>query len=385
MQYDAIVIGTGGMGSAACLELARRGRRVLGLDRFHPPHSHGGTHGRSRIIRQAYMEAPAYVPLLLSAYRLWRRLEEETGVDLLRITGGLMIGPPDSDAVAGSLRSAREHGIAHEMLDPAEIRRRFPPLTPGADTVALWEREAGVLDPELGVGTMLDAAEDLGAVLRPGVRVTGWECAGEGVRVRTENGEQLRAARLVLTAGPWASELLPGVSTHLTPSREVMHWFQPEGGVARYAPDRFPIYIWDPGAGAVIYGFPALDGPQGGVKVAIHHGGDPVDPDHVSREVTPDDVEAIRACLAHRIPDLAGRHLHGAVCLYTNSPDHHFLLGPHPQAPQVVLAAGLSGHGYKFAPVVGALLADLALHGETDHPIGPFLPPGGGSGAAIPG
>lgn len=373
MTPDVIVIGLGGMGSAAAYQLARRGVRVLGLDRHCPPHDRGSSHGATRIIRKAYMEGPAYVPLLERAYRLWDEIEMQTGRTLLRVTGGLMLGPEGSEPVAGSRRSAREHGLAHEVLDAGEIRRRFPPLRADDETMGVFEPGAGVLDPEAAVSAYLDAAVAAGAELRTGTVVEDWERDGDGYRVRTSSG-LLHAGGLVLAPGPWAAGLLPRYANLLMPSREVMHWFAPTGSLDPFRPGHFPIFLWEPAEGSVFYGFPALDGAAGGVKTAIHHGGSPADPDTVDRDVGRQDVDAMRACLRRWVPDLDGRHVAGAVCLYTNTPDRHFLLGRHPEEEGVAIAAGLSGHGFKFASVIGEVLADLVLEGRTELPISPFDP-----------
>jgi len=375
VTYDVIVIGLGGMGSAAACHSARRGRRVLGLEQFTPAHDKGASHGKTRVIRQSYYEDPAYVPLLLRAYELWRQIEGETGADLLRETGGLMIGAPDSDVVRGSLRSAREHGLAHELLDAGEIRRRFPVLQPAAHEVALFERRAGVVRPEAAVTAHLQRAGALGAELHFGETTLGWDEAGGRVVVRTDRG-RYEAAQVVVTPGPWAPQLLAGLGVPLEVERQVLYWFDPVGGVEPFLPDRFPIYIWEGADKASPYGFPALDGPAGGVKVAFYRtpGIERCTPETIDRAIRPAEIEAMRAAMAARIPALAGRFLAGATCLYTNTPDKNFVIATHPASPRVHVACGFSGHGFKFCSVVGEILADLALDGGTRHPIGLFRP-----------
>ncbi len=373
MTLDTIVLGLGAMGSATVAELARRGQRVLGLDRHEPPHSLGSTHGKSRIIRLAYMEDPAYVPLLRRAYELWSDLEKTSGRHLLQVTGGLMIGSSNSVAVEGSRASAQEHGLAHEMLDAADIRRRFPAFHPPADCLALYEEVAGVLFPEACIETYLGLARAAGADLRMNTPALAWETTGDGVCV-VADGQRFTASQLVITAGPWSPELLPDHADSLQMTREIMHWFQPDGGVEGFLPERFPVYIWEPPEGDVFYGFPALDGPHGGVKVAIHHGGAATNPTDVNREVDEDDVQRMRTCLANRLPALDGTWLDGAVCMYTNTPDMNFLLGTHPEHANVHMATGLSGHGFKFASVIGEVLADLVTEGATGMPLAPFAP-----------
>jgi sarcosine oxidase len=375
---DVIIIGLGAMGSAAAAQLAQRGQRVLGLDQFDFLHDRGSSHGASRVIRLAYFEHPSYVPLLLRAYELWTQLEQDTDRSLLSMTGGLMIGRPDSDVVSGSLRSARAHGLPHEILDAAEIRRRFPPLTPADDDVALYETRAGVLRAEECVEALQQKAIADGADLRSNERVLEWqaESGDEGVVVRTES-ETFQARHLVLTPGPWASSMfdLPGLP--LTVERQVLFWFAPVGGVSAFSPTQFPIYIWDVGGRTQFYGFPSMPGPPFGVKVAFFRSGDekPVAPDAVDRTVNPSEVEGMRAALLNRLPALAsGALVQTVTCLYTLTPDHHFVVGCHPAHPQVTIASPCSGHGFKFATVIGEIIADLAIDGETRHDIDLFRP-----------
>jgi len=373
-SYDVIVIGLGGMGSAAAYQLAKRGKRVLGLERFTPAHDQGSSHGKSRVIRQAYFEDPIYVPLLLRAYELWEEIERESGAELLTITGGLMIGSPTSAVVSGATRSAREHGLPHELLNAAEIRRRFPPFAPNDDEVALYEARAGFLHPEESVRAHLQVAARYGAELHFEEPVERWEAtATGGVRVTTARGVY-EAARAVLAPGAWAPRLMADLQLPLTVERQLLCWFEPPAGREPFAVGRFPIYIWEDAEGDQIYGFPAQDGAPGGVKVAFFYRGDITDPDNVRRSVAPEEVEQLRTVLTRRIPSLAGPLVATATCLYTLTPDHHFVLAPHPDLPQLIIASPCSGHGYKFASVVGEILADLAIDGATRHPIGRFDP-----------
>jgi sarcosine oxidase len=359
-RFDVIVIGLGGMGSAAAAHAASRGKRVLGLEQFQPAHDQGSSHGRSRVIRLAYFEHPAYVPLLRRSYELWRRLEEQTGRRLLQITGGLMIGSPGSEVVNGSLRSPREHHLDHEMLDAAQIRLRFPPFTPGPGTVALYEKQAGVVFPEEAIRAHLDVAVDHGAHVHFDERVEEWSVTSSGrVDVRTSRG-RYECDRLILAPGAWGSQLFKIDWLPLEVEPQQLHWFAPAGGESPFAPDRFPIYIWDLGTGVQFYGFPADD--EGRVKVAFFRS-------KVKGE------DAIRAALAPCIPGLAGGTLLETVsCKYTLTPDHHFVIGRHPDYAQVVIASPCSGHGYKFASVIGEILSDLAIDGATRHPIDLFAP-----------
>ena len=355
-----IVVGLGGMGSAAAAHAASRGKRVLGLEQYQPAHDQGSSHGRSRVIRLAYFEHPAYVPLLRRAYELWRQLEQRTGRRLLQMTGGLMIGKPDSEVVSGSLRSAQEHRLDHAMLDASQIRSRFPALTPGPRDVALYEKDAGIVFPEEAIRAHLDFAADNGAHVHFDERVEEWHVASSGrIDVRTSRGHY-DCDRLILAPGAWAAPLfkIDGLPLEVEPQQ--LHWFDVDGGPAPFAPDRFPIYIWDLGNGIQFYGFPADE--EGRVKVAFFRS-------KVKGEIAM--REALRPC----IPALAnGRLVETVDCKYTLTPDHHFVIGLHPDHANVVIASPCSGHGYKFASVIGEVLADLAVDGSTRHPIGLFDP-----------
>ncbi|HEV8624098.1 MAG TPA: N-methyl-L-tryptophan oxidase [Acidimicrobiia bacterium] len=374
--YDVIVVGLGGMGSAAAYHLARRGRRVLGFERFIAAHDRGSSHGSSRLIRQAYFEDPAYVPLVLRAYELWRELEAAADTELLLITGLLIIGGPDSEIVAGSLRSARQWGLEHEVLDAADLVRRFPTFAPDPDNTALYEPQAGVLRPEAAVAAHLRLAAEAGADLRFSTPIVAWEAdpSDEGVTVTTVGGV-VRADRLIVSPGAWAPDVLADLGVPLQTERHVQFWIQPDGGLDPFLPDRHPAWLWDGGPGdGLPYSIPAVDGPDGGVKVSWHRMGRPCHPDDLDRTVSPAEVEAIAEAVRARVPALAGRFLRAAPCMYTNTPDEHFVVGPHPGHPQVLVAAGFCGHGFKFAPVIGEIVADLVIDGTTAHPIGLFDP-----------
>ena len=373
MTHDVIVAGLGGMGSAAAYQLAGRGQRVLGLERFSPAHDRGSSHGRSRIIRQAYFEGSEYVPLLLRAYELWEQLEEETGQRLMTLTGGLMIGREDGELVSGSVRSAEEHGLPYEMLDATEIRRSFPAYAPAPETVALYEEKAGFVRPEETVKAHLDRASSSGADLRFGEPVLSWEASGDGVRVETPKSTY-EAGRLVISPGAWAPQLLADLDLPLEVIRQVMFWYEPKNGLEPFLPERFPIFIWEPEDGNMFYGFPAQDADRGVKAAFFRAGGVPTSPDTIDREVHEEEIGFLRAYLAEHVPELAGRCLDARACMYTNTPDEHFVISAHPEHPQVVIACGFSGHGYKFCSVVGEIVADLAIEGSTRHPIDLFSP-----------
>ena len=372
-MFDAIVVGLGGMGSAAAYHLARRGKKVLGLERHAPAHDRGSSHGESRIIRQAYFEGAEYVPLLFRAYDLWEDLERETGEDLMTLCGGLFIGPEGGELVPGSAASADEHGLPYEMLDASELKRRFPIFEPGPETVALFERRAGFVRPERTVRAHLDRAASLGADLRFGERVISWEATDSGVKVRTEGG-LFEAERLVVAAGAWAGELLSDLGLPLEVTRQILFWFRPGGATGAFAPGRLPIWIYEPDDGNMFYSFPAVDGTDT-VKVAFFRAdGTPTDPNTIDREVHKDEVDFIRRYLGRHVPALDGDLVGARTCMYTNTPDRHFVVSAHPDHPQVAVAAGFSGHGYKFCSVIGEILADLTIEDGTGHPVDLFSP-----------
>lgn len=373
--YDVIIIGLGGMGSAAAYQLTKRGMRVLGLERFTLAHDRGSSHGGSRITRTAYFEDPAYVPLLLRSHELWREIEHETGEDILTMTGGLMMGPESSRTVAGSLETARTWELRHEMLNAAEINLRYPAFTPASDVVGLYEEEAGFVRPELSVMAHCQAARIRGAELHFGEAVRAWKAApsGDGVTVSTDQATY-SASRLVITPGAWAPELLADLDLPLQVERYVQFWFEPEDGIDRFLADRHPIYIWEAEDGVQFYGFPAHKPFDAGIKVAFFRLGSPTTPETVDRTVHPGEIQRMRMYIGHRIPALNGRFLNARTCLYTTTPDTHFVISLHPEHPQVAIAAGFSGHGFKFVPVVGEIMADLAADGHTKHSIDLFDP-----------
>lgn len=370
-RYDAIVAGLGAAGSATAWQLAARGLRVLGLDRFRPPHDRGSSHGRSRIIRQAYWEGPAYVPLVLDAYERWRRLERASGVELLRITGGLMIGPAEGSLLTGSLTSARAHNLDHELLEAAELRRRFPEFSVAAGEAALFEPEAGVLRPEAAITAMLDRAVAAGAHLGFEEPVLDWSATTQGgVRVRTAEGIH-EADRLVLAAGSWTTGLLPGDVASLVVERVVVAWFQSAAAPGAGGRAAQPIWIRQLPDGRELYGLPELE-PGEGVKVAFHNVRTPIAPETVDRPARPEETEAIDEALRRYGPGMVGPLQSAITCRYTSTADGHFLVDRLVGSPQVVLVSACSGHGFKFAPTIGAAAADLAVQGRTDLPTGGF-------------
>jgi sarcosine oxidase len=370
LDADVAVVGVGGFGSAALWRGALRGLRMLGFEQHEPGHALGSSHGESRVIRTAYFEDERYVPLVREAFGLWRELEAATGTRLLTMTGALMLGPPDSGVVAGTLASVRRHGLDHELLDTAALRTRFPQHRVPDGTVAVHERAAGVLRPEDAVRAAAAAATASGARLVSGVRVERVSDEGDCVVVSTAERDY-RVGRAVVTAGPWIGRLVPSLARVLQVERQVQVWFAP-GDVAAYSAGRFPVFIREVTASHHVYGLPAMDGRT--VKLAVHHEGEPADPDDVDRTVRPADVAPLSAYAGSALAGVHPEPVRGAVCLYTNSPDEHFVVGSAPGNERVVVAGGCSGHGFKFSPVLGDIAIDLVSGGGTSRAIGLFDP-----------
>ena len=368
--FDAIVIGLGAHGSAATLELARRGARVLGLEAGDRGNLLGSSGGRSRMIRRAYFEDPGYLPLLGAAWSGWERLGEAAGETFIEVTGGLYGGPADSDVLRGSVSSAELQGIAHEVLDAAEIRRRWPVFTPGDEVGGLYDPGAGMIRPERAIAAQLRLAAERDAELRFRERVVDWRPVENGnLEVETDLGVY-GADFLVIAAGAWTGSFVPDLALPLEVERMPVLWFEPTVPVADVSAGRLPIWILDTAVDGTFYGFPYDD--EAGLKVSRHHSGDAVDPDTVDRGERPADVERVRAFSRSFFPGADGPLRESMVCLYTNTPDLAFVIDVHPAVPGVAFASACSGHGFKFAPVIGEILADLAVTGSTRHDIDRF-------------
>jgi sarcosine oxidase len=368
---DVLVVGLGAMGSMALWRLARRGARVIGFDRFEPPHAMGSSHGESRIIRTAYYEGPGYVPLVREAFGLWRELEAESGATILTMTGALMIGSPSSDVVAGALASAREHGLEHEILDGTQVRRRFERHRLVDHEVAVHEAAAGFVRPEVGIGAALGRARALGARVLNGHAVERVTAIEGGVEVRAA-GRTWRGRHAVVCAGAWNSVgLVGGLDVKLEVTRQCMVWFRPRTP-ALHSPEVAPVFVHDMGGSPALfgYGFPSVDGET--VKIGLAARTAPQDPDAIDRAIHPADLDAAADYVRSALPDLDPTPVRAVVCLQENSPDRHFVIGA--LAPGVTVLAGFSGHGFKFAPVVGDIAADLALQGATSRSIAAFSP-----------
>jgi sarcosine oxidase len=365
--FDVIVVGVGGLGSAAVFHLARSGLRVLGIERFAVPNEQGSSHGVTRIIRLAYYEDPSYVPLLSRAYELWHELEAVAGEQLLHITGSVDAGPPDSFVFEGSVRSCVEHGLEHEVIDGAEVNRRFPGYGLPDESMAVFQPDGGFLLPERCIVAHVEAALAMGAEVRTDERVLEWEAANGGVRVTTDRA-MYEADRLVLAAGAWEGELtgLPVVA-----ERQVLAWLDPVRPEL-FSPERFPVFnlIVEEGR---YYGFPVFGIP--GFKVGrYHHLEEEGDPDVLDRQPNQRDEQVLREFAERYFPDGAGPTSSLKACLFENTPDEHFLLGLHPEHENVIVAGGGSGHAFKFASVIGEIAGQLARGESPQLDIGLLSP-----------
>jgi sarcosine oxidase len=364
--HDLIVVGVGAMGSAACHHLARRGRRVLGLEHYDIGHARGSSHGVNRIIRLAYAEHPSYVPLVRRAYELWRELEQQSGAHLLHLTGSVDASEADDALVTGALRACREHAIDHEVYSGAELALRFPGLQLPSRHVALYQPEGGFLASERCIETHVRCARAAGAEVHVNERVLGWDISSAGVRVRTDSADY-RADRLIITAGAWLGELIPGLAALARPERQVLGWFDPIVP-EHYAHGRFPVFNVAVEEGRY-YGSPVFGVP--GFKVGrYHHLREQIETaDDWDRDTNADDEGVLRAFVERYCPDGAGALLTAKTCLFTNTPDEHFILDTLPGEERVIVASPCSGHGFKFSAVVGEILADIAIEGSTRHDV----------------
>jgi sarcosine oxidase len=369
MTYDAIILGLGAMGSSAAMRMTRVGKRVLGLEQFGVAHHRGSSHGRSRMIRMAYYEHPDYVPLLRRAYELWDELSSLAEEPLLFRTGGLYLGPPECEVIAGARRSAAEHLLPIEVLDRRAVERRFPQFRPDEGMIGVFEPSAGFLLPERVIAANLRLAESAGATIKTGERVIDWRARSDGVEVITDRAAY-EGKCLILAAGAWMADLcrLPMLASRLHVTRQASAWFQPLRNDLSIG--TMPVWGIDHPSGGLLYGFPVHPADDGGLKAALHLPGPEADPDSLDRSEHPHDIDLIRATLDRHLPNAAGTLARHCVCMYTNTPDGHFILDRHPDHANVFLASCCSGHGFKFASVIGEVLADLACGSGSNAPIG---------------
>jgi sarcosine oxidase len=362
---DVIVLGLGGMGSATAAHLARRGASVIGFDAFEPGHANGSSHGETRIIRKAYFESPDYVPMLERAYELWHDLEAESGEKLVTVNGALNIGSAESGFVTGATRSAREFGLNVEELNSHDVSERFPGFQLPEGIVALFDPEGGFLRPERCTAAHLAMARRHGATLRFSTPVIEWGADGSSVFVRTDT-ERFTAGKLVITAGPWSKQVISGWDAPLVVWRIVNVHFD-STAPDRFAPERCPVFLMEVPEGHY-YGFPALPGQ--GVKIGRHDIGAVCTPDTIDRDVRDNEVAMLQNVLDTYMPGASGPVLRTLTCMYTNTPDQHFVLDHHPAYDNVVIGCGFSGHGFKFASVIGEILSQLSLDGTSKLDIG---------------
>ena len=367
-DYDAIVIGVGGMGSATVYHLAKRGWKVIGLERYGIPHEMGSSHGYSRMIRYALQEHPKYVPLVHRAYELWHDLEDSSKETLLVTTGSVRSAPLDSYFFQNAQEACDTHNIPYKLLTARELNIKFHGYQFPDEIISIFQSDGGFLLPEQCIVNHVRAAKESGADIHSQETVLRWEPKNDKVEVQTDHGVYT-ARRLIVTAGAWAGKLVPEVMEHAIPERQVLGWFEPKKPEL-FHPESFPVFgiLAEEGR---YYGFPTYSVP--GFKIGrSHHLLQQVDPDRMDRDVQPEDETVLRQAVSRYFPQAAGRLLESKTCIYTNTPDEHFMIGILPNSPQVSIAAGFSGHGFKFASVVGEIMADLAQYGETNHDISLF-------------
>jgi sarcosine oxidase len=366
---DILVIGLGANGSSALYHLSTTGKKIIGFDRFTPPHTHGSSHGESRIIRQAYFEAPIYVPLLKASYSLWADIERTSGKKLFQKTGGLMLGREDTAVIKGSRLSAETHGIPYEYLSSSDIQRRFPAFLPTPDTVGLLEKEAGILFPEECIRTFLAEASENGADIHSNETVLDITPTQDKVEVTTSKGKYT-AAKLILTAGAWTEHLLPELQLPLTVKRQIVHWFKDASlsPPARYLPANMPVYIWEFLPDRMFYGFPDLGK---GIKIAWHHHGRTIQPDEKREDTSPEEIKEMEQ-IVEKYLGMTPIYNNSSVCMYTNTPDEHFIIDRHPGYKNIIIASPCSGHGFKFSSLTGKILSDMAMDKKIEFDLSPF-------------
>jgi sarcosine oxidase len=376
---DVVVVGLGAMGSATLYQLARRGVRAIGIDRFTPPHDRGSSHGESRITRQAIGEGPEYVPFVLRSHEIWRDLEAATGEALLFTVGGLLLGRPGSgarhhgqaDFIGRTIAAAAQYGIPHEILPASEVRRRFPQFRLAGDEVGYYEPGAGFVAPERCIAAQLAVARTHGATVRTCETVARIRPSSTGVEIVTDR-ERLAADRVIVTAGGWIPGLLGGpFATLLRVYRQVLFWFAPEDAT-RYAPGRFPVFIWIHGAGEAdyFYGFPVV---SEGVKLGSEQFVEASEPDGIVRDVSSAEVEAVySAHVRHRLAGVTARCLRARTCSYTVAPGSRFLVDRHPDSDRVLVVSPCSGHGFKHSAALGEAIAERVVEGASRLDLAPF-------------
>ncbi len=368
-EFDVIVSGLGANGSSAVYHLSKTGCKVLGIDRFTPPHTHGSSHGQSRIIRQAYHENPLYVPLVKEAYNLWYEIEKTPGKKLFLKTGGLMLGNADSAVIKGARLSAETHDIPFEYLDNTSIKNRFPAFLPSDETVGVLEKDAGILFPEACIQTYLEEAQKNDATLHYNERVIRIVPNENFIEIITDKATYY-TAKLIITAGAWLNELMPDLHLPLTIERQVLYWFtnMNENLQQKLLPANLPVYIWEYLPGKMFYGFPDLGD---GIKIAFHHAGKSITPETPTQAVSEDEINSIIE-IAEKYLNIEAKFNYSATCMYTNTADENFIIDFHPQHKNIIIASPCSGHGFKFASLTGQILSKMATGRNILFDLSPF-------------
>ena len=380
-KFDTIVLGLGAMGSAALYQLAKRGNKVLGIDQFTPPHIFGSSHGDTRITRQAIGEGEQYTPLSQRSYKIWRELERKTGKKLLEITGGLIISSGAKTAInhvpeffENTIKAAKKYKIKHEVLDASQIRKRFPQFNVQDNEVGYYEPNAGFLRPEECVNAQISMAKKYGATTLTNEKVTSFSEKVGVIKVKT-NLNEYEAKKLIVSAGPWLPTLIdPKYAKLFRIIRQVLFWFDVKTSIERFESKNFPIFIWElQGEKQGIYGFPAIDGQKGGVKIASEQYETTTTADTVKREVSKKEIEIMyKNFVAPYFPDLSDKCIKSVSCLYTCTPDSHFVIDKHPKYQSVIIASPCSGHGFKHSAAIGEVLAQLVIDGKSQIDISSF-------------
>lgn len=380
-KFDTIVLGLGAMGSAAVYQLAKRGNKVLGIDQFSPPHIFGSSHGDTRITRQAIGEGEQYTPIALRSYEIWQEIEKETGKKLLEMNGGLIISSGAKTAInhvenffENTVAAAKKYNIKHEILDATQIRKRFPQFNVQDNESGYYEYNAGFLRPEECVGAQIFLAEKYGATIHKNEKVESFSEKNGIVSVKTNLGEY-EAKKLIISAGPWFPALIEDeYSKFFKVIRQVLFWFDIKTSIERFEPKNFPIFIWElQGNKQGMYGFPAIDGQNGGVKIASEQYETTTTADTVNREVSKEEIKAMyENFIAPYFPDLSDKCVKAISCLYTVTPDSHFVIDKHPQYQSIILASPCSGHGFKHSAAIGEILAQLVIDGKSKIDISSF-------------
>jgi sarcosine oxidase len=379
-RFDVVVCGLGAMGSSTTYQLAKMGARVLGLDRSAPPHQLGSTHGDTRITREATGEGLAYVPLARRSHQLWREIEEATGADLLTTSGLLVMAPPGvhtrhhgkTHFLETTIAAARAFSIDHELLSADEIGRRFPQFRLAGDESGYFEPGGGFVRPEAAVAAQLELAARCGAAIRTNETLVDYRQDAGGVTVTTTAG-RYSAGALVLAVGAWLGEILgEPYARDFVITRQVLHWYAVDGDVATFRPDRFPVFIWE-SEPVAFYGFPALDGQDGGVKVAAEQYAASANVSDVARAVGHDELYWLYdAVIRDRLPGLSRRVVKAVTCMYTTTPDGDFVIDRHPEHPSVLIVSPCSGHGFKHSPAIGESVAAAVTRQEAPVDLRPF-------------